>query len=244
MLRILLIAILLPLVATSQETKYIENKNAMDGYIERFYALKADTNVKHGKYKMLNFFGMEPIKTGYYKKGKMDSTWKEYTIFGDIHLQAEGNYKNDKKTGLWTFYSKRSEVEQKYDFTKKKLVYARPDGLKYRIINGKDTTKPITPDRQPVFIGGTMAFKSYIFTHLSYPADALKKGIHGMVEVAFVVDKNGHIGKVWINKGVEKSLNDVSINVIKQMPDTWLPAQWKGKPVSAIYMHEIPFILQ
>ncbi|MBC7554438.1 MAG: energy transducer TonB [Taibaiella sp.] len=244
MRKLLLLSVLLPMWVHGQQTKFIVKQNPLEYNIERYYALKSDTNVKHGQYKMLNFFGGEPIRTGYYKMNRKDSVWKEFTTFGEVYLQAEGKYKNDKKAGVWTFYLKKNEVEQKYDYSLKKMVYFKPDGQKYRTINGADTSKPMPVERQPLFIGGIMSFKSYVIAHLTYPDEALKKGIQGNVTIAFVIDRNGHMTKVWVKKGVHKLLNDAALKTIKQLPDTWVPALVKGKPVAAVYEHEIPFILQ
>jgi TonB family protein len=245
MIRIyLFIAGFLPFVLQAQETKEVVVKNADARYVERFSVLKSDTTIKHGTYRRMDFFGGAPQLLGSYKMGKKNGRWQEFSIW-DVFLAALGNYTDDKRTGLWTFYSKLNVKEQEYDYTQKKLVYFAKDvNVRYTVIKGKDTAKKVMLERPPLFIGGTVSLQSFIFTHLIYPQSAFKKGSHGSVQVSCVIGADGHIGKIWVSKGIEKSLNAAALTTMKQLPDTWLPALERGKPVASIFVHEIPFILQ
>jgi protein TonB len=243
MIKMGIAALLLPLALTAQQTRYVVKQNAMEYNIEKYYAYKTDTNFKHGSYKMINFFGGEPIKLGFYRNNKKDSTWSEFSTFGEIFVQATGNYRDDRKTGVWTYSDKLKSIEQKYDHSARKLVYYRPDETKYGIVTGRDTLL-VVPDRPPVYVGGSMAIKSFIMTHLTYPPVAMSKGIQGTVIVAMLINADGRVGKIWIKNGVEKSLNEAAINVFKKLPAAWIPALYKGKPVASVYLHEIPFLLQ
>ena len=240
----LLFFALVPLTIVAQETKDVIIKNAEARYVERFTVLKSDTTVKHGRYRRMDFFGGAPKLLGQYKYGKRDGRWQEFSVW-DVFLAALGNYTDDKRTGEWTFYSKLNVKEQVYDYTQKKVVfYEKPANTKYTVIKDKDTTKNVLLERPPLYIGGNVTLMSYVFTHLKYPEAAFKKGVHGTVQLSCIINKNGHIGKIWVSKGVEKTLDAAALKIMRQLPDTWLPAIEKGKPVTSVYVHEIPFVLQ
>ena len=239
----LLLVAFLPVISLAQETKDVFVQNPEEQYVERFSVLKSDTTVRHGSYRRMDYIGGAPKLLGHYKYGKKDGRWQEFSLW-DVFLMALGNYTEDKRNGVWTFYSKLNVKEQLYDYTKKEVVFfANDPNATYTIINGKDTLKKVKPERPPLYIGGNVTLMTYIFKHLVYPELAYKKGIHGNVQVACLIDKNGHMSKVWIVKGVEKTLDAASLKIMRQLPNTWVPALYKGKPVASIYLHEIPFVL-
>lgn len=69
----------------------------------------------------------------------------------------------------------------------------------------------------PEYDGGKEAFKKYIKANLKYPKGALDKRVEGTVFLSAVVNDNGNVLKVDIEKGVEASCDEEAIRLIKNI---------------------------
>ncbi len=102
------------------------------------------------------------------------------------------------------------------------------------------------PEKQPEYPGGMPALIDYMVTNIKYPETAKKDGAAGVVMVNFLIGKDGSISKIkTVAKGSQNPREDFvmeSIRVIKGMPK-WVPAQSKGKSVSAEVTLPIKFAL-
>lgn len=79
----------------------------------------------------------------------------------------------------------------------------------------------------PSFPGGEDSLKRFIAINLVYPEQARKQGIIGTVIVIFLVQKDGSISDVKIQKSVSKELDDAAIRLIGKMPK-WIPGSLAG----------------
>lgn len=86
-------------------------------------------------------------------------------------------------------------------------------------------------DQMPEFPGGAKKLQKHIKNHLNYPEKAKKQGISGTVYVKFVVDTNGEITQVEVNRGVHPLLDEAAKKVVKNLPK-WKPGKKDGKLVS------------
>lgn len=110
------------------------------------------------------------------------------------------------------------------------------------IPNGsEDGTIYTKVDEIPEFPGGLAALKLYLVKNTKYPEDAKKNTIKGIVQVQFVITKDGNVEKVSIKKGANEMLDVESIRVVKSFPK-WKPAKRNGKSVNAWVV--IPFNYQ
>lgn len=75
--------------------------------------------------------------------------------------------------------------------------------------------------------GGYEAFQSFITTNLTYPTQSLRQRTQGTVETSFVVEKNGSITNVTIEKGLDEYCNKESLRILKMTPK-WKPAKHNG----------------
>jgi TonB family protein len=95
----------------------------------------------------------------------------------------------------------------------------------------------------PGFYGGERALKQYVSESIRYPRSAAKRREEGKIYVGFVVDVDGSIKGVKIERGVSRMLDEEAIRVVKNMPK-WRPALDKeGKPVPVSYTIPINFSL-
>ncbi|MEF8844908.1 MAG: energy transducer TonB [Bacteroidales bacterium] len=91
--------------------------------------------------------------------------------------------------------------------------------------------------------GGINAFRKYVQENIKYPTVAAENGIEGTVFVQFVVDTDGGISNVTVTRGVDPSLNEEAMRVIRNAPK-WEPGQQRGKPVRVQFTIPIVFKLQ
>jgi len=87
------------------------------------------------------------------------------------------------------------------------------------------------------FPGGIANLRKVLKANLIYPEIELKKGIQGTVYVRFVVSVDGSVTDVKIGKGVDQTLDDEVLRVVKILPK-WRPGKQIGMPVKVSY--EIP----
>lgn len=94
----------------------------------------------------------------------------------------------------------------------------------------------------PEFPGGQLALRRYIAENIVYPAVARENGIAGTVYLRFEVTRNGTIGKVQLQKGVDPLLDEEAIRVIKGLPK-FKPGEQNGKKVNVWYSIPVTFKL-
>lgn len=83
---------------------------------------------------------------------------------------------------------------------------------------------------QPEFKGGIEKMYKYISDNFEYPDEAKKRSVNGKIEVEFTVEKSGDITYVGILKGLDYSIDDEVLRLLKAMP-RWTPATKNGVPV-------------
>ena len=96
--------------------------------------------------------------------------------------------------------------------------YTKPAQI---ISQSEDTVKP------PVFPN----MLEFISTNIKYPEKAVKKGISGVVYIKVSILKNGDLSKAVILRGIESSLNNEALRVVKLMKK-WTPGEKNGKKVN------------
>lgn len=97
-------------------------------------------------------------------------------------------------------------------------------------------------EQMPTFPGGTQEFFKYFGHEMKYPKDAFEKKISGKVVVDFVVEKDGSISNVKINKSIYPSLDAEAKRVVEAMPK-WNPGKQDGKLVRVKFTMPVSFSL-
>jgi periplasmic protein TonB len=93
------------------------------------------------------------------------------------------------------------------------------------------------------FPGGTEELKKYLINNLKYPKEALGKQVSGFVGVRFVINKDGSVSDVVVEKSAGYGMDEEAIRVIKSMP-SWKPARQNGAPARLEKKIKIPFVLK
>lgn len=97
-------------------------------------------------------------------------------------------------------------------------------------------------DEFPSFPGGDMERINYIRSKLVYPNTAIINSVQGSVEVVFIIEKDGSISNIKIEKGIGSGCDEEAIRVVQSMPN-WMPGKQRGKAVRVLLKMPIRFSL-
>lgn len=97
-------------------------------------------------------------------------------------------------------------------------------------------------EEMPEFPGGEKALREFIANSVRYPVVAQENGIQGRVYVSFTVDKTGMVKDAEVARGVDPSLDQEALRVVKGLPQ-WSPGKQKGEAVDVRYTVPIQFAL-
>ncbi len=70
----------------------------------------------------------------------------------------------------------------------------------------------------------------FVTRNFKFPELARQMGVGGKVFVQFVIEKDGSISNVQVARGVEESIDQEAVRVVKSLPKV-RPAKQRGKPV-------------
>jgi len=96
-------------------------------------------------------------------------------------------------------------------------------------------------DKAPAFLHGKDSLLKYIASELEYPQEAKVKSIEGIVGLSFVVEPNGKITNINIEKFLGGGCQEEAIRVMSNT--VWIPAQVNNKNVRCKLNYSIVFKL-
>lgn len=88
------------------------------------------------------------------------------------------------------------------------------------------------PDVEAQFPGGSAAMMQWISKNIQYPEISIENNEQGRVFLAFIVEKDGSISNVAIQRGVSPDLDREAKRVVRNMP-RWIPGEVSGKKCRA-----------
>ncbi len=93
-----------------------------------------------------------------------------------------------------------------------------------------DVDPPIIdfPDVEATFMGGAAAMQKWIAENVQYPQTAIEMNEQGKVYLSFVVEPDGSISNIAIERGVSGDLDKEAKRLVRKMPK-WSPGEAKGK---------------
>ena len=97
-------------------------------------------------------------------------------------------------------------------------------------------------EQQASFPGGDAALFRYLNDNLKYPAVAQENGVQGRVTVSFVVERDGSITDLKVERGVDPSLDREAMRVVRGMPH-WIPGKQNGNTVRSRFRLPVTFKL-
>jgi len=97
-------------------------------------------------------------------------------------------------------------------------------------------------ESQPMFPGGMNKFYAYLSKAIRYPGMAQENGIQGKVFTSFIVEKNGTLSDIKVERKLGSGTDEEAIRVLKASPH-WIPGIQNGNPVRVKYNIPISFSL-
>lgn len=98
----------------------------------------------------------------------------------------------------------------------------------------------ISIDKQPTFPGGMSEFYNYLKKSVKFPAEAKAKNINGKVFLSFVVETDGSIEHVQVERKLGYGTDEEAVRVLEASPK-WLPGIIDGRAVRVKYNIPINF---
>lgn len=126
------------------------------------------------------------------------------------------------------------------------------DGSGFNPDDYKQVVETTTPETEkvytwvqvkPSFPGGEEARLKWLRENLEYPQQAVADEIQGLVQVGFVVEKDGSITNVKVVQSAHSTLDREAIRLVKAMPK-WIPGKQNGNTVRAYFTQPIRFVLR
>ena len=99
------------------------------------------------------------------------------------------------------------------------------------------------PTIRAEFPGGMSALQEFLAANCHYPQKARENGQQGVVLLEFVVEKDGTISNITVQRGVCEALDEEAIRVVKAMPK-WKPGMNNGQSCRSYYQLPITFALK
>lgn len=97
-------------------------------------------------------------------------------------------------------------------------------------------------DKEAEFVGGYAELQKFIGTNIVYPQQAIEFGEEGKVYMSFVVEKDGSVSNVVVERGVSNSLDREAKRIIKSFPE-WIPGEIRMQRVRTRVRIPINFVL-
>jgi len=94
----------------------------------------------------------------------------------------------------------------------------------------------------PEFPGGEEELRRFIKENFVYPKDAKENGIEGTVYVGFVVEKDGNLSNINVERGINKDCDEEALRITKMMPK-WKPGRQGGKNTDMKFTIPVKFQL-
>ena len=102
------------------------------------------------------------------------------------------------------------------------------------IVAEKEPEVYMNVEQMPQFPGGDRELLNFLHSNIRYPQIALENGIQGRVVLKFVINADGSVGDISILQGIDRTLNEEAIRVVKTMPK-WSPGRQNGRAVRVFY---------
>jgi hypothetical protein len=181
--------------------------------IEQYEVLAANDTVRHGQYRR------------YFRE--------------DNVLLEEGQYADNKRTGVWTFYDGKGKPELVYDYSTKTVLANNRVGLDSMgiiLLDGNMTGVLLTPP--PIFLASQYQTSGILARESKIPLHLIRAGQSELsFRIAVTVSSAGATYRImpsYKDKNFvsdTKKLVDLAFNGVK-----WIPGQYDGKDVTAVFV--------
>lgn len=95
-------------------------------------------------------------------------------------------------------------------------------------------------EEQPEYVEGMPAFYKFVASRMRYPLEARKNNIEGIVNVQFVVEKDGTLSEVKALDGIGYGCDEEAVRVVKSV-NKFKPGKQRGKAVRVRMVMPVQF---
>lgn len=113
-------------------------------------------------------------------------------------------------------------------------------GVKPNVIEDDKPKETYDIQVMPTPFGGETAWAKFLQKNLHYPSQAIEAHASGKVYLSFVVEKDGHISNITVERGLGYGLDEEAVRVLKLAP-AWKPGIQNGHPVRVRFVMPINF---
>ena len=177
----------------------------------------------------------------------------EYTIKQTFSEAANDNALDLVKKILWNPATKNmlaTEYDMEYTVEYSAKAYKRYWKKHERVaipltLEADDSyqiyeTRQLEETAKPYFADGSN-MAQYIINNLEYPESAKMAEVNGTVRLDFVVETNGNVSNITVNKSVGAGCDNEAIRLLQNTH--WIPAVKNGKYVRSHNMQDITFTI-
>ena len=108
----------------------------------------------------------------------------------------------------------------------------------------EETLPFIMVEQKPKFNGGDAnEFGKWVNSRLVYPEIAKENGLSGRVTLSFTIKTDGTLSDVKVLRGVDPSLDQEAVRVVKSSPK-WTPGKQRDRAVAVSYTFPVIFQLR
>jgi len=99
---------------------------------------------------------------------------------------------------------------------------------------------PNSIDFMPEPVGGAAAWNKFLSKNLRFPAAAQDEGVGGRVYLSFIIEKDGTLSHIVVDKAAGHGFDEEALRVLK-LAKAWKPGMQNGQPVRVKYSIPITF---
>ena len=177
----------------------------------------------------------------------------DYTVKETFSEAANDNALDLVKKIIWNPATKNMlaiesdmEYEVVYNAKAYKRYWKKHERVAIPMMHSADDSYQIFETRQleetakPYFADGSN-MAQYILNNLEYPTAAKMAEVSGTVRLDFVVETNGNVSNITVNKSVGAGCDNEAIRLLQNTH--WIPAVKNGKYVRSHNMQDITFTI-
>jgi hypothetical protein len=160
----------------------------------------------------------------------------QYQAFYNKNLLVNGQFTNDKKTGIWRFNNKYGQLLETYNYDTNTLVYeASEDTLSNMRYNADIAVDAKDRTTKPIKIGGRYyAYLPYLklFKLPAYIQPNMRDNYVVILEL--LVSPGGRLAdcKIHLKLGTDDDIVHVNTDLLKEEDKQFIPATLNGQPIS------------
>ncbi|HEY9003516.1 MAG TPA: energy transducer TonB [Mucilaginibacter sp.] len=106
--------------------------------------------------------------------------------------------------------------------------------------NKEEVYKTVEVEPEPY--GGAEAWAKFLQKNMHYPPQAAENNVQGKVFLSFIVETDGHLSNIKVERGVGSGLDEEALRVLRIAP-AWKPGIQNGHKVRVMYNIPINFVL-